>query len=110
MLLPARGRSGNGSAGVFAWDVSQVQRDDREGGENPPLPRNCKRVLLRPVIRAQEGSARKPLEPEASGRRPGWFFGRDSGGQRASQETGPVGRACRSTGPLTASRGGRRIQ
>jgi hypothetical protein len=27
-----------------------MHKDAREGGENPPLPRNCKRVFLRLVF------------------------------------------------------------
>jgi hypothetical protein len=50
----ARARREWSRDGVFARGCESARWDAREGGENPPLPRNCKRVFLRQVIEAQE--------------------------------------------------------
>jgi hypothetical protein len=49
-----------------------MHRDAREGGENPPLPRNCKRVFLRLVFMGRRRQpVEMPLEPDGFGKAKG---------------------------------------
>jgi hypothetical protein len=74
------------------------RQDAREGGETPPLPRNCERLcpVGRRIGSSDKGrSSARVVPPSAEGpekpletRRNGLVFGKVAG-EGASQETGP---------------------
>jgi hypothetical protein len=63
----------------------ETQTDAREGGVNPPLPRNCMRAFERLVERQLAG-----LSEHAEPDRHWTFSGKAVPIGRASQETGPI--------------------
>jgi hypothetical protein len=73
-----------------------TQRDVREGGEIPPLPRNCKRAQLRPVFEERlNGPEGKPTGVNLWEGNPAIALSGNSltisqNAERASQETGPL--------------------
>jgi hypothetical protein len=72
--------------------ITITQRDVREGGVNPPLPRNCKRAQLRPVSKERlNGPESKPTGASLWEGNPANAFSEFPKMLYAqSQETGPL--------------------